>query len=66
MHGSRTLEKDWAKVTDMNRGLVLIGMLFGGSIGILFGPGGMILGGLVGALVGYEYEKKLGGDINGY
>lgn len=50
----------------MNRGLVLIGMLFGGSIGILFGPGGMILGGLVGALVGYEYEKKLGGDINGY
>ena len=39
-------------------GGALIGMILGGSIGILFGPGGVILGGLIGAILGDEYEKK--------
>ena len=39
-------------------GGALIGMIFGGSIGIIFGPGGVILGGLIGALIGDELEKR--------
>ncbi|NJE04204.1 MULTISPECIES: hypothetical protein [Thermococcus] len=34
------------------------GLIIGGSIGLLFGPGGVILGGLIGAILGDEYEKK--------
>ena len=48
-------EKEVIKTTG---GGALIGMIFGGSVGILLGPGGVILGGLIGALIGDEYERR--------